>query len=106
MKDWSEFKQMLLAKRKEILGRLAEVEDELDDPLPKDWEDRATELQYDEIAEGLGHVELEELRAIDMALKRIEEGTYGICASCGAEIRPERLKAVPWTAVCAECARG
>ena len=36
------------------------------------------------------------LDAIDAALKRIEDGTYGICTNCGKPIPEERLEAVPW----------
>ena len=37
------------------------------------------------------------------ALKRLEEGTYGRCVSCGAEIDPARLEALPYTEFCLEC---
>ena len=42
----------------------------------------------------------EEIRA---ALAYIEDGTYGICASCGTNIEPERLELVPTTTLCSEC---
>lgn len=45
------------------------------------------------------------LRAIDEALKRLEEGKYGLCEACGREIAPERLEAVPWTTFCLRCRR-
>lgn len=99
-------KQTLLARRAEIAGDLAEIEDKLDDPMPKDWEDRASERQGDEVLEALGHVELEELRKIDAALQRIEDGSYGICPKCGETISDERLIAVPEAALCRTCARG
>jgi DnaK suppressor protein len=44
----------------------------------------------------------EVLAAIDAALKRIEEGTYGTCARCGKQIPEERLEARPWSALCIE----
>lgn len=99
-------KRALLARRAEITGDLAEIEDKLDDPMPKDWEDRASERQGDEVLEALGHVELDELRKIDAALKRIEEGVYGVCPKCGETISDERLLAVPEAALCRTCARG
>src|SRR5512134_3490657 len=43
------------------------------------------------------------LRAIDAALARIEDGSYGVCTMCGEDISIPRLKAVPWTSVCIEC---
>ena len=42
------------------------------------------------------------LREIDLALARIDEGTYGTCAVCGAEIPEERLAAVPYATLCIE----
>ncbi len=42
---------------------------------------------------------------IDGALKRIEEGTYGICVNCGREIGEERLAAIPWATHCIDCKR-
>jgi len=47
--------------------------------------------------------DVNELREVEAALKRIEDGTYGECASCGASIDYERLKAYPTAARCVEC---
>lgn len=49
--------------------------------------------------------ERETLEEIEAALARIEEGSYGTCRQCGAEIAEERLRAVPFTSQCIECAR-
>ena len=43
------------------------------------------------------------LRAIDSALSRIREGSYGKCLSCGKEIDGRRLAAIPWTPYCIQC---
>ena len=49
---------------------------------------------------------LEQLEAeigdLDAALRKIDEGTYGICEVCGRAIEPERLEAVPGTRTCIE----
>lgn len=45
------------------------------------------------------------LKAVDAALHRIEEGTYGTCVSCGKPISDERLEARPWAELCIDCAR-
>ena len=42
------------------------------------------------------------LQAIEAALERIEEGTYGTCRRCGHLIDPARLEALPWTTLCIE----
>lgn len=43
------------------------------------------------------------LRQVERALKKIEDGTYGACDSCGREISPERLDALPWALLCIDC---
>ena len=43
------------------------------------------------------------LRNVRGALRRVNEGTFGICAHCDEEISPKRLAAVPWTAYCIRC---
>jgi DnaK suppressor protein len=43
------------------------------------------------------------LRAVRSALRRIEDGTFGICQHCEEEINPKRLAAVPWAAYCIQC---
>jgi len=43
------------------------------------------------------------MAAVDKALEKIKDGTYGTCSSCGREIDPERLEAVPYTVLCREC---
>jgi DnaK suppressor protein len=45
------------------------------------------------------------LRAIDDALARLEDGSYGKCVQCGQKIASERLAAVPYAAFCIQCAR-
>ena len=45
------------------------------------------------------------LSAIDDALKRIEEGTFGVCVNCGKAISEERLAALPWATTCIDCKR-
>jgi RNA polymerase-binding protein DksA len=47
----------------------------------------------------------ERLRLIEEAIERVDEGSFGKCLSCGAEIHGERLKAIPYTRLCIDCAR-
>ncbi|MEM7643009.1 MAG: TraR/DksA family transcriptional regulator [Pseudomonadota bacterium] len=101
----SDAKTTLLARRKELTGELDRIEDQLDQPAPKDWEDAASERQGDEVLEAMGTHDQAEIRAIDAALQRIEDGTYGVCVRCGADILSERLEAVPTAALCRHCAR-
>jgi len=47
--------------------------------------------------------DLEELRAVEDALRRIAEGTYGYCEECGLVIEPHRLQATPSATRCFDC---
>ena len=47
---------------------------------------------------------VQQLAAVDAALVRVAEGTYGVCEVCGLHIAPERLEAIPWAATCVACA--
>ena len=49
--------------------------------------------------------ETKRIRLIEEALERIEDGTFGACESCDGKIAVERLKAIPYTRLCIECAR-
>jgi DnaK suppressor protein len=43
------------------------------------------------------------LRNVRAALRRIEDGSFGVCLHCEEDISPKRLAAVPWTAFCIQC---
>ena len=47
--------------------------------------------------------ESKRLRDVQIALERIEEGSYGTCLNCEEEISTKRLNAVPWTSLCIDC---
>jgi DnaK suppressor protein len=40
------------------------------------------------------------LEEVERALEKLDDGTYGFCDDCGKPIAPERLEAIPWTALC------
>jgi DnaK suppressor protein len=46
-----------------------------------------------------------DLSRVEAALRALDDGTYGTCTSCGKPIAAERLEAIPWVAMCIECAR-
>jgi RNA polymerase-binding transcription factor DksA len=62
--------------------------------------DTATALYDRELDEGLEAGAQQTLTEINAALRRIDEGTYGICEACGNPIGAERLAAIPWTRLC------
>lgn len=97
--------QALKLRRAELLREVSNIEQTLDAQPSKDWEDRAVERQGDEVLESLGSHDLDELRRIDAALARGEDGSFGICTQCGNQISEERLATVPETPFCKDCAR-
>jgi RNA polymerase-binding transcription factor DksA len=62
--------------------------------------DTATAMYDRELDEGLEAGAQQTLAEINAALRRIDEGTYGICEVCGKPIGAERLAAIPWTRLC------
>ena len=67
--------------------------------------DTASETYERELDEGLEEDAQDQLRDVEAALQRIEDGTYGTCSVCGKPIPVERLEAVPWTTLCIDDAR-
>jgi len=99
-----ELKKQLEARLAELLSEAKEIDSELREPLDPNAEERAVEMEDDEVLEGLGHAAVVEIGQIREALRRIEGGNYGTCARCGEDIGDARLEAVPHTAVCISCA--
>ena len=87
--------------RREKLARHVSHREE---PLPQDFADQAVELENDETMVALEDELYEQLKAVDDALARIEEGTYGVCVECGEPIALERLDALPAAPMCIDCA--
>lgn len=65
----------------------------------------ASELFAVEHQTGLRKLEEHEIKEIDRALKKIRNGTYGACESCGKEIEPQRLELLPQARFCIDCAK-
>lgn len=104
MIDLAQRKKALLARLRELDTRLHNIEDELDSHQAKDWEDLATEREEDEVLQRIGEDGIAEIERIRSALTRIEDGTYGVCTTCGEEIPAKRLDILPSTPFCAGCA--
>lgn len=104
MKNASKYETRLRARLRELNARLSGVATELEQPVDADFEERASEREGDEVLQGLGAAGLSEIRMIQAALARIENGTFGDCVACGEQISDERLNAVPHAARCRKCA--
>ena len=94
----------LKTRLSELTARLAEIDGELRKPLSADSEERATDLENQDALEGIKNSEIQEVHQIQGALRRIAEGTYGVCVQCGADIDPKRLEALPIATRCISCA--
>ena len=67
--------------------------------------DHAAELVDREVDSSLEENAEQIANEIEVALGRIDEGTYGTCARCGKDIPEERLEAVPYAILCVDCKR-
>lgn len=105
MDNLETYKAQLEARLEELDSRMHRIEDRLDDPVTKDWEDSAIEREDTEVLEDLGRAGLKEIEMIRAALSRIEKGDFGVCVRCAEEISAERLEAVPYAPLCRTCAR-
>lgn len=95
-RDWEHFEEENLGKN--LRDQVGQVSSFTTHPA-----DMSTVIDEQERAFLLAGHEKEILNAIDRALKRIEDGTYGKCVMCGADISIERLKAIPYAEYCIEC---
>src|SRR6185312_13081981 len=77
--------------RTEQDGRSADLD------TAQDIADRAASSYNKEFLFHQSNSERQLLQMVEGALSRVREGTYGECISCGKEINPKRLEAVPWT---------
>jgi RNA polymerase-binding transcription factor DksA len=104
MEDAKAYKQALLARLQELDARLHAIENELDEPGSKDWEELAVEREDDEMLERLGQAGKDEIARIRAALQRIRDGRYGVCVRCEDDIAPARLSILPDAPLCQVCA--
>nr|WP_272210047.1 TraR/DksA C4-type zinc finger protein [Marinicella sp. W31]MDC2875904.1 TraR/DksA C4-type zinc finger protein [Marinicella sp. W31] len=102
--DTMHYKALLEARKAEILTRLQKIDTDLGRTRNPDSQEQAAEAENDEVLEEFGHVGSDEMKAIDAALQRVADGTFGVCVKCGNDIAEERLEAVPYTPFCKTCA--
>ena len=110
MADISTLKVKLLARQTELSELVNQYVADHEGPLTKDsfievsdvGEQSVNDFQRDmDIA--LITQEVNELKFINAALRRIDSGDYGICVDCGNEIAPARLEVNPAVERCIEC---
>jgi len=109
--DWQAFvekmEQSLLGLKAEIVENLIagnkdfkEIVEGMD---PKDFADIASDDIDRKMIEVIGSQELKQLRLIESALTRINQGKYGYCIKCEKRIPQDRLEAIPYALMCVEC---
>ena len=114
--DTSEYRQKLEEERARLTaaaeslghegsGSLSDETGELATGGENHLGDTASATYDRELDEGLEEGVQQTIEDIDAALKRIEEGSYGVCEICGEPIGAERLSAIPWTRLCIDDAR-
>lgn len=96
-----------LIQRKEVLAReIEEVRSHLAEGIDDDV-DAVRDAAAAGAQTGVDHAmvarDLQEVRDIDAALRRIEDGGFGICIDCGVTIEPRRIAAYPTAKRCLPC---
>ncbi len=105
-KDLKRFKDLLIAERNSLIKKANKTlteEATLDvNELPDEIDQASAEYNQSFIFR-LRDREKYYLSKIDKALKKIEDGDFGICDSCGEDISTKRLEARPVTTLCIRC---
>ncbi len=113
-KELTEFKKLLLKKKEEINAEIKHISDDTLNKSQKDasgdisgytyhMADVATDNYDREFSLGLASKDRKSLYELEDAMKRIEEGTFGVCLDCKALIAKTRLKVVPQARLCIKC---
>ena len=103
-----DLKTMLQDRRRELMyevqGRIGDLRtDFTKEPQVLDQgESSEVDIQED-IEFALIQMKAETLNKIDLALRRLSEGAYGVCFECGDEISERRLRALPFAVRCKDC---
>ena len=105
-KDLDILKKMLLEEKAKIMRHLESLSDSAEEDLEQGSGDQvdiaSLEINQANIQK-IGKRETFLLKKIDLALKKMDDGTYGECESCGEEIAVPRLMARPVAQLCIDC---
>jgi DnaK suppressor protein len=100
------FRKRLETRQQELRRMVSRTQQDgrsADEDTAQDIADRAASSYNKEFLFHQSNNDRQLLQMVDGALTRIREGTFGECISCGKEINPKRLEAVPWTRHCIDC---
>ncbi len=105
-KKLESFKKKLEERLQALRKAVSRIEEDgrvADPGVAQDVADRAADSYTKEFLFSQSNTDRVLLDMVDRALKRIRDGTFGECVSCGNEINSKRLEAVPWALYCIEC---
>ena len=104
-RDLQRYKRLLLTKLEELSATRSKAETVVPGAGGRqgDVADQANSDTEAELQIRLRQTDGRLLRAIEEALVRVKQGTYGVCVTCGHSISKARLNAVPWTHHCRDC---
>jgi RNA polymerase-binding protein DksA len=105
--DADEIRSRLHRRREALVQRVEQeldAENELVAERDADWEDLAARHGVADLLDRFSERDRRELARIDAAMRRVDEGTYGHCTSCGRQIAVDRLLALPDADLCTDCA--
>jgi DnaK suppressor protein len=100
------FKKRLETRQGELRRMVTRIEQDgrtVDEDSAQDIADRAASSYTKEFLFHQSNTDRQLLQMVEGALLRMRDGEFGECISCGKEIDPKRLEAVPWTRHCIEC---
>lgn len=104
-RKFSEVERQLASIREDLSAKLQEHRTGvLIEREPDDEGAEASQSFNRHLTVSLLERENDTLEEVDLALKRLRAGEYGICEICGQPIAEARLKALPWTRFCIQCA--
>ncbi len=103
MANFLAVEKTLKTRRAELAERVSSIDTKLQAPLSADFEEQAGDLESLDSLGGIEVAALKEITAIDRALGRIANGTYGVCIDCGEPISQKRLESVPTALRCVNC---
>jgi DnaK suppressor protein len=106
MAEYKTIEKMLIKTRKELIEEIARNRKMEADDLKNeigDIYDSADNERDRQLSHILNDRDRKKLIAIDEALARIEDRSYGICEECGKRIAPNRLKILPFALLCVPC---
>lgn len=107
MLDFEAYKSQLQNLRSEFTQRVEALEKDIhhtEEPVEKDFAEQATQSENDDVMNALDDEAKTTIIQIDNALLRIQNGTFGICETCGNQINENRLQIVPFANLCITCA--